>query len=155
MFVFTISSGVSSPSRALSKVNLGAAPKARFTYLRVSRAQRSPRQCRMQQQPQGREMEPFESSTEAFGSEAGQAYGENGLPDAFQVDMPAPTRSRRTGATIDADGKGNVWAIEPRVYTETSGESTTKRYLALAVAGFIGLAILVLRYLPLTNADQM
>jgi hypothetical protein len=155
MFVVSFSKSPFSCSHSALLGNTVVTPTTRICHRRVVRALRSQKRCRMQQQPSGQGTEPAESVVETPGTERREASGENGLPEAFQVDMPVPARSRRTGATVDADGKGNVWAIEPRVYTETSGESATKKYLALAIAGFIGLAILILRFLPLTNADQM
>jgi hypothetical protein len=125
-------------------------------HLRMLRRGRLTFAIQLQEQQPGRGTDAVESEAKVAWGEVGAGEdADNGASQATDVDMPMPSRPRRTGATVDADGKSNVWAIEPRVYTESSVESVTKKYLALAIAGFVGLAIIVLRFLPLTNADQM
>merc|ERR1712222_190022 len=71
-----------------------------------------------------------------------------------QETPPPPPPSGRLGATVDQDGKSNVWAVEPSMKVE--GED--KGLMAYApVAGVALLALLAVPLLPLlfaTNPDQ-
>merc|ERR1712151_954071 len=67
---------------------------------------------------------------------------------------PVPPPSGRLGATVDQDGKSNVWAVEPTMKVEGGG----KGMMAFApVAGVALLALLAVPLLPLlfaANPDQ-
>jgi len=60
----------------------------------------------------------------------------------------------RLGATVDQDGKSNVWAVEPSMKVDNED----KGLMAFApVVGVAGLAILLVPLLPLlfaANPDQ-
>ena len=64
-------------------------------------------------------------------------------------------QTQRTGVTRDGDGKSNVWAVEPAVYTESHDEGERKRFLPLLIAALVVLAMVTIRFLPLTNPDQV
>merc|ERR1712087_774750 len=72
-----------------------------------------------------------------------------------QETPPPPPPSGRLGATVDQDGKSNVWAVEPAMKVE--GEND-KGIMAFApVAGVALLALLSVPLLPLlfaANPDQ-
>lgn len=63
-------------------------------------------------------------------------------------------RTQNSGVFRDADGKSNIWAIEPRM--ETSAKKQISPVVILAgSAVFILFALLVLPHLPFTNPDQL
>lgn len=62
-------------------------------------------------------------------------------------------RSQNLGVTIDADGKSNVWAVEPTMAVDEKPQIAKGAIFAAAIA-FIAFALLILPRLPLTNADQ-
>uniref|UniRef100_A0A7S0L765 Uncharacterized protein n=1 Tax=Coccolithus braarudii TaxID=221442 RepID=A0A7S0L765_9EUKA len=67
---------------------------------------------------------------------------------------PPPPPSGRLGATVDQDGKSNVWAVEPSMKVE----GQDKGIMAFApVVGVAALAVLCVPLLPLlfaANPDQ-
>merc|ERR1719335_694155 len=69
---------------------------------------------------------------------------------------PPPPPPKRQGATVDQDGKSNVWAVEPAMQVDKSPKkSGIKAYLP--VIGAAGLAFLSVPLLPLlfaANPDQ-
>ena len=71
-------------------------------------------------------------------------------------DAPPPPPGSRLGATVDQDGKSNVWAVEPAMQVDKSNDD--KGIMAFApVAGVAALALLTIPLLPLlfaANPDQ-
>jgi len=69
---------------------------------------------------------------------------------------PPPPAREKLGATVDQDGKSNVWAVEPAM--KVDNESSDKGLLAFApVAGVAALALLAIPLLPVlfaANPDQ-
>jgi len=67
-------------------------------------------------------------------------------------------RAKRVGASIDADGKSNVWAVEPKMQVEdpNSGGGIQKAaiYGGILAAGAAGVAALVSSGI-LNNAEQL
>eukprot|EP00281_Chroomonas_sp_CCMP1168_P032533 CAMPEP_0206242114 /NCGR_PEP_ID=MMETSP0047_2-20121206/16877_1 /ASSEMBLY_ACC=CAM_ASM_000192 /TAXON_ID=195065 /ORGANISM="Chroomonas mesostigmatica_cf, Strain CCMP1168" /LENGTH=119 /DNA_ID=CAMNT_0053667097 /DNA_START=19 /DNA_END=378 /DNA_ORIENTATION=- len=66
---------------------------------------------------------------------------------------PAQQSAKRVGASVDADGKGNVWAVEPKMQVEDEGKNKLILPAAL-VGGLVGL-LAILAATPLTNPDQL
>jgi len=68
---------------------------------------------------------------------------------------PPPPAREKLGATVDQDGKSNVWAVEPAMQVDKAGD---KGLLAFApVAGVALLALLAIPLLPTlfaANPDQ-
>jgi hypothetical protein len=62
-------------------------------------------------------------------------------------------RTLNTGVTRDADGKSNVWAVEPTLEVQDEPE-TNKLAILAAVFAAVALALVVLPKLPFINADQ-
>lgn len=62
-------------------------------------------------------------------------------------------RTLNTGVTRDADGKSNVWAVEPTLEVQSSPE-VPKAAILGAVFAAVAVALLVLPKLPFVNADQ-
>ncbi|EME27769.1 uncharacterized protein Gasu_47550 [Galdieria sulphuraria] len=62
--------------------------------------------------------------------------------------------SRRYGATIDMDGKSNVWAVEPKVVVQSEDETSKGNWIPLIIGIIVVLIAAALPFLPLTNADQ-
>jgi len=73
-----------------------------------------------------------------------------------RMDTPPPPPSGRLGATIDQDGKSNVWAVEPTMKVDPATEG--KGLVAYApVFGLAGLIVLLVPLLPIlfaANPDQ-
>jgi len=69
-------------------------------------------------------------------------------------EAPPPPPQGKLGATVDQDGKSNVWAVEPTMKVD----SVDKGLMAYApVAGVALLAVLTVPLLPLlfaANPDQ-
>eukprot|EP00184_Porphyridium_aerugineum_P003094 CAMPEP_0184693500 /NCGR_PEP_ID=MMETSP0313-20130426/1695_1 /TAXON_ID=2792 /ORGANISM="Porphyridium aerugineum, Strain SAG 1380-2" /LENGTH=148 /DNA_ID=CAMNT_0027151583 /DNA_START=108 /DNA_END=554 /DNA_ORIENTATION=- len=62
---------------------------------------------------------------------------------------------RRLGATVDADGKGNIWAVEPMVSYDDSAKAGKYGVIAgFAAAVFVLVAVLLPKIGAFTNADQ-
>ncbi|GJQ13963.1 hypothetical protein GpartN1_g5754.t1 [Galdieria partita] len=61
---------------------------------------------------------------------------------------------RRYGATIDMDGKSNVWAVEPKVTVESEAETRKGNWIPLVIGIIVILIAAGLPFLPLTNPDQ-
>merc|ERR1719460_1259515 len=71
----------------------------------------------------------------------------NALRRLRMDEAPPPPPSSRLGATIDQDGKSNVWAVEPAMKVDS--DSSDKGLLAFApVAGVAALALLAIPLLP-------
>ncbi|KAL1514964.1 hypothetical protein AB1Y20_004040 [Prymnesium parvum] len=72
----------------------------------------------------------------------------------LRMDEAPPPPPTRFGATIDQDGKSNVWAVEPTMKTDAD-----KGAMAFApVAGVAALALLAIPLLPIlfaANPDQV
>merc|ERR1719223_653007 len=70
-------------------------------------------------------------------------------------EAPPPPPGSRLGATVDQDGKSNVWAVEPSMKVENED----KGLKAFApVAGIAALCVLAVPLLPLlfgANPDQV
>ena len=69
---------------------------------------------------------------------------------------PPPPPPKRQGATVDQDGKSNVWAVEPVMEGDKSPKKSGIKAF-LPVIGAAGLAVLSLPLLPLlfeANPDQ-
>ncbi|KAK4526328.1 hypothetical protein GAYE_SCF23G4242 [Galdieria yellowstonensis] len=64
---------------------------------------------------------------------------------------PSP---KRYGATIDMDGKSNVWAVEPRVTVQSEDETKKANWIPLILGLIVALIAAGLPLLPLTNPDQ-
>lgn len=62
-------------------------------------------------------------------------------------------RSQNMGVTRDADGKSNVWAVEPTEKVDEKPEVNKAAVLG-AVFAAVGAALIILPNLPLVNADQ-
>lgn len=62
-------------------------------------------------------------------------------------------RTLNTGVTRDADGKSNVWAVEPTLEVQDEPEANKLAILG-AVFAAVAVALLVLPKLPFVNADQ-
>lgn len=62
-------------------------------------------------------------------------------------------RTLNTGVTRDADGKSNVWAVEPTLEVQSAPE-VSKAVILGAVFAAVAVALLVLPKLPFVNADQ-
>lgn len=65
----------------------------------------------------------------------------------------AGPRTLNTGVTRDADGKSNVWAVEPTLEVDEKPQLSKGAILG-AVFAAVGVALLVLPQLPFVNADQ-
>lgn len=64
-----------------------------------------------------------------------------------RMETPPPPPSGRLGATVDQDGKSNVWAVEPRMKVDNSNEN--KGIMAFApVIGVAALSALLIPLLP-------
>ena len=88
------------------------------------------------------EDEPLVSAESILGAMRADVAQENGLP-----------RPQRTGVTRDADGKSNIWAVEPSVAVDDKPQLNKALLLGVALV-FVILAIILLPSLPLTNMDQ-
>merc|ERR1711966_314098 len=69
-----------------------------------------------------------------------------------------PKSPRRVGASIDADGKSNVWAVEPKMQVEnpTGGGGMAKTGIALAAIAAAGAGVFALVSSgALNNAEQL
>merc|ERR1719399_77859 len=67
---------------------------------------------------------------------------------------PPPPPPKRQGATVDQDGKSNVWAVEPAMQVNKDDKGLKK---FLPVVGAAALAVVSVPLLPLlfaTNPDQ-
>lgn len=62
-------------------------------------------------------------------------------------------RSINTGVTRDADGKSNVWAVEPSIQVDDKPEMNKLAILG-AVFAAVALALFVLPRLPFVTPDQ-
>lgn len=62
-------------------------------------------------------------------------------------------RTLNTGVTRDADGKSNVWAVEPSQVVD-EGPEVNKLAILGAVFAAVAVALVVLPNLPFVNADQ-
>jgi hypothetical protein len=74
-----------------------------------------------------------------------------------RMESPSPPPpSGRLGATIDQDGKSNVWAVEPTMKVDSTSQG--KGLVAFApVIGIAGLIVLLVPLLPIlfaANPDQ-
>ncbi len=75
------------------------------------------------------------------------------LREDTQDYKPPSETPQNLGVTRDADGKSNVWAVEPPMTTDQRDQIPKATILA-SVFAVILLALLILPKLPLTNADQ-
>ena len=73
-----------------------------------------------------------------------------------RMETPPPPPSGRLGATVDQDGKSNVWAVEPTMKVDAT--TADKGLVAYApVFGLAGLIVLLVPLLPIlfaSNPDQ-
>jgi len=71
-------------------------------------------------------------------------------------ESPPPPPTGRLGATVDQDGKSNVWAVEPAMKVDNTNQD--KGIVAFApVLGVAGLIVLLVPLLPIlfaANPDQ-
>eukprot|EP00284_Hemiselmis_tepida_P013314 CAMPEP_0174926402 /NCGR_PEP_ID=MMETSP1355-20121228/11228_1 /TAXON_ID=464990 /ORGANISM="Hemiselmis tepida, Strain CCMP443" /LENGTH=119 /DNA_ID=CAMNT_0016172431 /DNA_START=15 /DNA_END=374 /DNA_ORIENTATION=- len=71
-----------------------------------------------------------------------------------EQEQDGATSGKRMGASIDADGKSNVWAVEPKMEVNDPKGANALLAPGLIVGGLV--AILgVLAATPLTNPDQL
>jgi len=71
------------------------------------------------------------------------------------MDAPPPPAPKRQGATVDQDGKSNVWAVEPAMQTEASTDKGLLKFLpVIAIAVLALLALPLLPSLFAANPDQ-
>jgi hypothetical protein len=79
----------------------------------------------------------------------------SGLAGVVMQEAPPPP-PKRQGATVDQDGKSNVWAVEPAMKVDTP--ASDKGLLKFApIVGAAALALIALPLLPLlfaANPDQ-
>merc|ERR1719199_1232867 len=64
--------------------------------------------------------------------------------------------ARRVGASVDADGKSNVWAVEPKMQVQDpKSEDKPNPILAPALlVGGLGFIGAILAFLPVVNPEQ-
>lgn len=75
------------------------------------------------------------------------------LREDTQDYKPPSETPQNLGVTRDADGKSNVWAVEPPMTTDQRDQIPKATILA-AVFGVVLVALLILPKLPFTNGDQ-
>lgn len=63
-------------------------------------------------------------------------------------------RSTNMGVTRDADGKSNIWALEPPSEVDTKPQVNKVAILGMVLVAVI-FAVLLLPQLPFTNLDQL
>lgn len=61
--------------------------------------------------------------------------------------------NRNLGATRDADGKSNIWAVEPRVNLEDEESGNEKKVFVFIAVSLVLAGIAVLPKLPLISPD--
>eukprot|EP00189_Rhodosorus_marinus_P006093 CAMPEP_0113959608 /NCGR_PEP_ID=MMETSP0011_2-20120614/4242_1 /TAXON_ID=101924 /ORGANISM="Rhodosorus marinus" /LENGTH=169 /DNA_ID=CAMNT_0000970945 /DNA_START=87 /DNA_END=596 /DNA_ORIENTATION=- /assembly_acc=CAM_ASM_000156 len=61
--------------------------------------------------------------------------------------------NRNLGATRDADGKSNIWAVEPPVVVESEEQQSNKGAIIAACVALIVLGMASLPFLPLISPD--
>jgi len=90
------------------------------------------------------------------GSASAVRPGGRSLRFVRMEDAPPPPPSGRLGATVDQDGKSNVWAVEPAMKVDSQNKD--KGLIAYApVIGVAGLIVLLVPLLPIlfaANPDQ-
>lgn len=73
----------------------------------------------------------------------------------LRAEAPPPPPKGRLGATIDQDGKSNVWAVEPTMQVDQASEKGAMAYApVVAVAAGIVLLLPLLPLLFAANPDQ-
>mmetsp|Transcript_9682 Transcript_9682/g.24309 ORF Transcript_9682/g.24309 Transcript_9682/m.24309 type:complete len:145 (-) Transcript_9682:134-568(-) len=73
---------------------------------------------------------------------------------ADEAQMPRYTETSRLGATRDADGKSNVWAVEPKV-VEDQNEEGKGGGVVIGVIAMAITAVLILVQVGFTNPEQL
>lgn len=93
---------------------------------------------------------PVEEASESMTSASGILKI---LREDTQDYKPPDETPQNLGVTRDADGKSNVWAVEPPMTTDQRDQIPKTTILA-SVFAIIFLVLLILPKLPLTNGDQ-
>lgn len=65
---------------------------------------------------------------------------------------PPPTTTSRLGASIDQDGKSNIWAVEPKMRVEES-DSTNGQIIAVTAGAVLALGLIASSFLFI-NVEQ-
>jgi hypothetical protein len=74
---------------------------------------------------------------------------------AVYMQEAPPPPPQKFGATVDQDGKSNVWAVEPTMKTESGDKGLLKYLPVVAVAAIALISIPLLPTLFAANPDQV